>query len=184
MHNHETHFDNRHMLWRDSMTKPKRTHGTSSRSTSPIAPDKTVFKSFGQCSFAGNSEPSMVDVKNGKILRIRPIHYDKYYAKKDLNFWKISKNGKTFELLMKSAQPAYHFAYKKRVYSPNRIQYPLKRVDWDPNGERNTQNRGKKQIQTHQLGRGHRPHRLGNQAHPIHLRQERRAVPRRRPWRD
>ena len=128
------------------MTTPKQTHGTSSTSTIPIAPDKTVFKSFGQCSFAGNSEPSMVDVKNGKILRIRPIHYDKYYAKKDLNFWKISKNGKTFELLMKSAQPAYHFAYKKRVYSPNRIQYPLKRVDWDPNGERNTQNRGKSKF--------------------------------------
>jgi len=28
-------------------------------------------------------------------------------------------------------------------YSPNRILYPLKRVDWDPNGERNPQNRGK-----------------------------------------
>ena len=33
-------------------------------------------------------------------------------------------------------------AYKKRVYSPNRILYPLKRVDWDPDGERNPQNRG------------------------------------------
>jgi trimethylamine-N-oxide reductase (cytochrome c) len=33
-------------------------------------------------------------------------------------------------------------AYKKRVYSPNRIKYPLKRVDWDPAGERNPQNRG------------------------------------------
>ncbi len=29
------------------------------------------------------------------------------------------------------------------MYSPNRIKYPLKRVDWDPNGDRNTQNRGK-----------------------------------------
>ena len=34
-------------------------------------------------------------------------------------------------------------AYKKRTYSPNRVKYPLKRVDWDPNGERNPQNRGK-----------------------------------------
>jgi anaerobic selenocysteine-containing dehydrogenase len=33
-------------------------------------------------------------------------------------------------------------AYKKRVYSPNRTLYPLKRTDWDPNGERNPQNRG------------------------------------------
>ena len=34
-------------------------------------------------------------------------------------------------------------AYKKRVYSKNRVMYPLKRVDWDPKGERNPQNRGK-----------------------------------------
>ncbi len=34
-------------------------------------------------------------------------------------------------------------AYKKRTYSPNRVMYPLKRVDWDPEGERNPQNRGK-----------------------------------------
>ncbi len=34
-------------------------------------------------------------------------------------------------------------AYKKRVYSPNRIKYPLKRVDWDPAGDRRPQNRGK-----------------------------------------
>ena len=41
-------------------------------------------------------------------------------------------------------------AYKKRVYSKNRVRYPLKRVDWDPSGApgsvgpggRNTQNRG------------------------------------------
>jgi hypothetical protein len=32
---------------------------------------------------------------------------------------------------------------KKRTYSPARIRYPLIRVDWDPKGERNTQNRGK-----------------------------------------
>ncbi len=39
--------------------------------------------------------------------------------------------------------PPHGTAYKKRIYSPNRILYPLKRVDWDPKGERNPQNRGK-----------------------------------------
>ena len=28
------------------------------------------------------------------------------------------------------------------VYSPDRLLYPMKRVDFDPNGERNPQNRG------------------------------------------
>ena len=44
---------------------------------------------------------------------------------------------------MKSLPSPFSLAYKKRTYSPNRIKYPLKRVDWDPNGERNPQNRGK-----------------------------------------
>ena len=38
--------------------------------------------------------------------------------------------------------PPHGTGYKKRVYSPNRILYPIKRVDWDPKGQRNPQNRG------------------------------------------
>jgi trimethylamine-N-oxide reductase (cytochrome c) len=38
-------------------------------------------------------------------------------------------------------------SYKKRVYSENRVRYPMKRVDWDPKGERNTQNRGKSKFE-------------------------------------
>ena len=34
-------------------------------------------------------------------------------------------------------------ASKSLVYSNNRLLYPMKRVDLDPNGERNPQNRGK-----------------------------------------
>jgi hypothetical protein len=33
-------------------------------------------------------------------------------------------------------------AYEKKVHAPRRTPYPLKRVDWDPTGERNPQNRG------------------------------------------
>jgi hypothetical protein len=58
-----------------------------------------------------------------------------------------------------SSRPGNHLpgpfslAYKKRVYSPNRIKYPLKRVDWDPNGERNPQNRGKSKYERISAGR-------------------------------
>jgi trimethylamine-N-oxide reductase (cytochrome c) len=88
-----------------------------------------------------------VDVKDGKIVRIRPLHYDWKYDRKNLNPWKFQRNGKTLEPNWKSLPGPYSLAYKKRVYSPNRIMYPLKRVDWDPNGERNPQNRGKSQYQ-------------------------------------
>ncbi len=105
--------------------------------------DKMVIKSLGQCSFASHGDPSAIDVKDGKILRIRPLHYEEKYTRDEIKPWKIEKDGEIFEPLMKSVIAPYQIAYKKRVYSPNRIKYPLKRVDWDPNGERNPQNRGK-----------------------------------------
>jgi molybdopterin guanine dinucleotide-containing S/N-oxide reductase-like protein len=104
--------------------------------------EETFVKALGLCSFAIGSCPSAVDTKSGKIVRIRPLGYDSKYTKEEIDPWKVTKNGKTFEPLMKSMPSPYMLAYKKRAYSPNRIKYPLKRVDWDPNGERNPQNRG------------------------------------------
>jgi len=106
-------------------------------------PQKTFIKALGLGSFAVASCPSAVDVKDGKIVRIRPLHYDSQYTREEIGTWKIERNGKTFIPLLKSQPSPYMLAYKKRTYSSNRIKYPLKRVDWDPNGERNPQNRGK-----------------------------------------
>jgi hypothetical protein len=108
--------------------------------------EKTVQKCLGQCSFTASSCPSAVDVKDGKIVRIRPAHFDDKYTRQEINPWKIEKDGKGLEPLLKHQIPPYQLAYKKRVYSPNRIKYPLKRVDWDPEGERNPQNRGKSKF--------------------------------------
>src|ERR1035437_7252592 len=47
---------------------------------------------------------------------------------------------------MKSLPGTFSLAYKKRVYSPNRMKYPLIRVDWDPEGERHPENRGKSKF--------------------------------------
>ena len=104
---------------------------------------KTVIKALAQCSFTRNGDPAAIDVKNGKILRIRPLHLQWKYTKEELEPWKIEQDGKVLEPTLKSQLSPYALAYKKRVYSPNRIKYPMIRVDWDPNGERNVQNRGK-----------------------------------------
>ena len=106
--------------------------------------EKTLIRDISFCGVPENgSNASMVDVKDGKILRIRPMHYDwKYDPEKDMNPWKMEVRGKTFEPSMKTLIPPYSIAYKKRVYSPARIRYPMMRVDFDPNGERNPQNRG------------------------------------------
>ena len=93
-----------------------------------------------------NGTPARVDVKDGKITRIRPLNYEWKYDKKDFNVWKIEARGSTFTPPMKALPGPIGLAYKKRIYSENRVRYPLKRVDWDPNGERNTQNRGKSKF--------------------------------------
>ena len=104
--------------------------------------DKTCIKGTCLSSFGDNSNVVCVDVKDGKIVRIRPLHLDWKYDPAEFKPWKFEVRGKTFEPPLKCLVPPHGIAYKKRVYSPNRILYPLKRVDWDPKGERNPQNRG------------------------------------------
>jgi len=84
-----------------------------------------------------------VDVEGGKIIRIRPLHYDWKYDVEELPSWAIEARGKVFKPSAKELPPPFSIAYKQRVYSPNRVRYPLKRVDWDPDGERHPENRGK-----------------------------------------
>ena len=110
-------------------------------------PEESVMGIYG-----GNcTEPGVVDVKNGKIVRIRPLHYDENYTKEELasSMWKYEARGKTLESRMQSMPSFFSLAYKKRTYSPNRILYPLKRVDWEPGGDPakiNPQNRGKSKF--------------------------------------
>ena len=78
--------------------------------------EKTLIRDISFCGVPENgSNASMVDVKEGKIIRIRPMHYDwKYDPKKDMNPWKMEVRGKTFEPSMKTLIPPYSIAYKKR----------------------------------------------------------------------
>ncbi|MFH0729466.1 MAG: molybdopterin-dependent oxidoreductase [Pseudomonadota bacterium] len=105
--------------------------------------DKTVLRALGLGGYFGGGAEGMVDVKDGKIVRVRPMRYGWKYKKEEIRQWKIERDGKSIEPSWQSLPGPFSLAYKKRVYSPNRIQYPIKRVDWDPNGERNPQNRGK-----------------------------------------
>jgi len=102
---------------------------------------KTCIKSTSLSGGKGGI-PCAVDVKDGKIVRIRPLHYDSQYDPAEFNAWEMEVRSYTLKPGMKTMLSPFSLAYKKRVYSPNRILYPLKRVDWDSNGERNPQNRG------------------------------------------
>jgi anaerobic selenocysteine-containing dehydrogenase len=117
-----------------------------------VEEDKSGIEARGEKSFlislgfSPNANSAVVDVKNGRIIRVRPLHFDWKYDKKEFNPWRMEVRGHVLEPGMKTLVAPFSLAYKKRVYSPNRIKYPLKRVDWDPDGERNPQNRGKSQY--------------------------------------
>jgi trimethylamine-N-oxide reductase (cytochrome c) len=102
---------------------------------------KSIIKGFTLMG-VGGGVPYTVDTRNGKIVRIRPLHYDWKYDRKKFNPWKIEARGQTFEPNMKTLIAPWGLAYKKRIYSPNRVLYPLKRVDWNPDSDRNVANRG------------------------------------------
>ena len=105
--------------------------------------EKHIVKALGFNGNVRDANAVVADVKDGKIIRIRPLHYDWKYKPEEFMPWKIEARGQSIEPTMKSLIPPLSLAYKKRIYSPNRILYPLKRVDWDPNGDRCTGNRGK-----------------------------------------
>jgi len=82
---------------------------------------------------------TFVHVKDGKITKVRPIVFDET----DAPAWTIEARGKTFTPPRQTSLNPYTVTQKARIYSENRIKYPMKRVDFDPNGNRNQQNRGK-----------------------------------------
>ncbi len=114
------------------------------------AGEKTLVRDISWCGVFNGANASMVDVKDGKIIRIRPARYYDQYTKEEVRPWVMHARGKTFEPSDKSLIPPLSLAYKKRVFSPGRIRYPMKRVDWDPRGApgstgpggRNSQSRG------------------------------------------
>ena len=85
-----------------------------------------------------NAGPQFVYVKNNKIIRMTPIEFDKT----DAPSFVIEARGKKFVPPRKGTVSPFGYSLKSTVYSPDRILYPLKRVDFDPHGERYPENRG------------------------------------------
>jgi len=108
-----------------------------------IKADKRVFKAASLMGPRSGLPTVAESGQDGKLTRIRPLHYRDYVDWESKNPWKIEARGKTLTPPDRTLPGVYYMSYKKRVYSENRVRYPLKRVDWDPKGERNPQNRGK-----------------------------------------
>lgn len=110
--------------------------------------EQSVIRGSSFMGFGRDGMPTRVEVKDGKIVRIRPLRYaEEGYGSDYLKPWRIEVRGEVLEPPVdKILTNPLGLSYKKRVYSPNRIKYPLKRVDWEPGGDpekTNPQNRGK-----------------------------------------
>jgi trimethylamine-N-oxide reductase (cytochrome c) len=100
---------------------------------------RTSYVATNLLGFTAAYYPNVCHVKGDRILRVRPCF--------DENFSYIIRTSKGSFIKPGSSLPApYELAYKLRTYSPNRVRYPLKRIDFDPKGERNPQNRGKSKF--------------------------------------
>ena len=86
-----------------------------------------------------NGGPVFVYVKDGKIVRMTPIDL----TEEDGASWSIEAKGVKLTPPRKTTLAPHGQNVKSIIYSKERLLYPMKRVDFDPNGERNPQNRGK-----------------------------------------
>jgi len=86
-----------------------------------------------------NGGPVFVHVKDGKIVRLTPIEL----TEEDGASWTIAARGVKLTPPRKTTLAPHGQNAKSIVYSPDRLLYPMKRVDFDPAAERNPQNRGK-----------------------------------------
>ena len=109
---------------------------------------QTVGWSYGTAAADGevryvnntNGGPVFVYVKDGRIIRITPIEFD---DSEDAPSWSVKARGRTFTPPRRTTIAPHALASKSVIYSKDRLLYPLKRVDFDPNGNRNCGNRGK-----------------------------------------
>jgi trimethylamine-N-oxide reductase (cytochrome c) len=89
-----------------------------------------------------NGGPLHVYVKDNKIVRMTPIVFDD----SDAPSYTINARGREFKPDRRSHINPHAQCLKSLVYSNKRILTPLKRKDFDPDGERNIQNRGKSEY--------------------------------------
>ncbi|MGD0659938.1 MAG: molybdopterin-dependent oxidoreductase [Syntrophorhabdales bacterium] len=90
---------------------------------------------FTSCTTEG---PIHVYVRDGKVVRIRPLTADP----KDFRPWTIEAGGRHYTPPTKFHLAPFIHAERERLYSKDRILYPMKRKDFDPKGKRNQEKRG------------------------------------------
>ena len=97
---------------------------------SKFKPDKSMIKGTSLTGVGDAGNPSAVEVKDGRVIRIRPFNFaEKFGEKLKENKWCIEARGRKLTPPDRAPISPFGLTYKTRVYSKNRVKYPLKRVD-------------------------------------------------------
>ena len=83
--------------------------------------------------------PVQVYVRDGRISRVRPL----VLADEDAASWSIEAGGRQFSPYRKACVAPFTMVEKSRIYSAARLKYPLIREDFNPDGDRHPENRGR-----------------------------------------
>ena len=92
--------------------------------------------------------PVHVDVRDGRIVRMVPLELDDG----DGPSWTITARGRDFTPPRRTTLSPFTVAHRSTIYSPKRILTPLKRVDFDPYGERNIAQPRRVRLRAHLAG--------------------------------
>src|SRR5665647_888478 len=85
--------------------------------------DSMAEKTFVNCTGGG---PIRVHVEDGKITKVRPLVFDET----DAPSWVIEANGKKYSPPRKACVAPFTLTERARVYSEDRIMYPMKPVSY------------------------------------------------------
>ena len=107
-----------------------------------------------------NGGPVFITVKDGKIVRMTPIDFDET----DPQPWTINARGLNSRRRARRRWRRTGRTPSRSSIRPTACCYPMKRVDFDPKGARNPQNRGKSDYVRISLGGSARPRRQRDQA--------------------
>ena len=71
----------------------KRTSKVNQKPGKEAGEEKTFIRGLGFCSFTTDGNVTEVDTKDGKIVRIRPLHYDWKYKPEEFGPWRMEARG-------------------------------------------------------------------------------------------
>ncbi len=105
----------------------------------PVDPEEKLCTS---CTLGG---PILVQVKNNRIVRVRPLPLTEEDVKHAQ--WQINVGDKTFRPPTRTTVTPYGIGIRGRIHNPLRLKYPLKRAGFKPGGKGSVANRGKGEFE-------------------------------------